>query len=232
MLKNPRPLGDPAGPVPCRRPGHRRAGHRRRARPRGAARRAGGLPSAQGRRLPVAGPVRHGARRGHRPRGRLAAVGGEGHPADRGGCRARRRRGHGPAGPAGRAGRLVRHRVRRPVRRPHLVRAPRRQHGPGDPRWRTARGAQLRAGLDRAARPGCLELRHRRVPRRAPGRAPQVHDPHLARQVRRGPGRGPGGHHGRDLPDAGRPRAGAGSAASCWGRSWAWLRRWAISRNR
>ena len=50
-------------------------------------------------------------------------------------------------------------------------------------------GARCRAGLDPAAGPRRLGLRHRRLPRRPRVRPRPIHDPHLAVQDRRGPGR-------------------------------------------
>ncbi len=72
--------------------------------------------------------------------------------------RPRRRWGIRPAGPARRAGGLVRHCVRRGVRRPHRLCPPGGNDGPAHPGYGGASGGRL--GADPAAGAGCLELRH------------------------------------------------------------------------
>ena len=57
---------------------------------------------------------------------------------------------------------------------------------PAVPAGGAARVPRRRARLDPAPGARRVELRHRRLPRRAPDRPPQVPDPHLARQVDRG----------------------------------------------
>src|SRR5215218_6718351 len=96
------------------------------------------------------------------------------------------------------------------VRRPDRQRPPRRGHRTGRARRGPAVLARWGARVGAPARPRRLELRHRGVPRGAPGRTPQVPDPHLPVEVDRGSDR----RDRRDNRHHGAPPRGSRAAAA------------------